>query len=206
MTAKRFSDARRKGRYLGRSLPRLEDVPLLTGKGRFVDDIAFPNQLHMRVVRSQHAHGRIVAIDASAARALLGVVAVWTGADIAHLPPIDFRDAAAEVLKPYRQPALAQERVRYVGEPVAAVFAEHAYVAEDAADLVAVEIEELQPLLSASAEPGEFAPGLSTEPVTLRNAYGDIDAAFRSAAHIIELDLSIGRHSGVGRGTASAST
>jgi len=197
MTAKRFSDARRKGRYLGRSLPRLEDVPLLTGKGRFVDDIAFPNQLHMRVVRSQHAHGRIVAIDASAARALLGVVAVWTGADIAHLPPIDFRDAAAEVLKPYRQPALAQERVRYVGEPVAAVFAEHAYVAEDAADLVAVEIEELQPLLSASAEPGEFAPGLSTEPVTLRNAYGDIDAAFRSAAHIIELDLSIGRHSGV---------
>ena len=120
----RFPDAMRKGKVIGRSLLRLEDEPLLLGQGRFADDISFPDQLHMRVVRSQHAHGRVIAIDIASARAVPGVVAVWTGADIKDLPPIDFRDPAAEALKPYRQPALAQDMVRYVGEPVAAVFAE----------------------------------------------------------------------------------
>jgi len=193
----RFPDAERKGKSIGRSLPRLEDEALLRGSGRFADDISFPLQLHMRVVRSEHAHGRIVSIDASAARALPDVAAVWTADDIRDLAPIDFRDPAAEVLKPYRQYALARERVRYAGEPVAAVFAEDAYLAEDAAGLVAVDVAELPPLMDASAAPGEFAPGLSTEPVTLVNAYGDIDAAFAHATHIVELDLSIGRHSGV---------
>src|SRR5262245_53942009 len=197
MTVRRVADAKRAGKVLGRSVARLEDGPLLIGQGRFVDDINFPNQLHMRVVRSQHAHGDIVAIDARAARAMRGVVAVWTSDNIRDLPPIDFRDQAAEALKPYRQPALARGRVRYVGEPVAAVFAEDPYLAEDAANGVAVEIDELPPLLSASADPREFAPGLSTEPVTLRNSYGDLEGAFAAAAHVLELDLSIGRHSGV---------
>src|SRR5262245_9364956 len=197
MTVRRVADAKRAGKVLGRSVARLEDGPLLIGKGRFVDDINFPNQLHMRVVRSEHAHGDIVAIDARAARAMRGVVAVWTSDNIRDLPPIDFRDSAAEALKPYRQPALARGRVRYVGEPVAAVFAEHPYLAEDAASRVEVEVEERPALLSASEKPGEFAANLSTEPVTLRSAYGDVDTAFGVAAHIIELDLSIGRHSGV---------
>jgi carbon-monoxide dehydrogenase large subunit/6-hydroxypseudooxynicotine dehydrogenase subunit gamma len=192
----RFPDAVRKGKVIGRSLARLEDEPLLRGEGRFADDINFPQQLHMRVVRAGHAHGRIVSIDVTAARELTGVFAIWTGADIRDLPPIDFRDPAAEALKPYRQPALAQEFVRYVGEPVAAVFAEDPYVAEDAAALVAVEIAELPPLMSASDTPAEFASGLSTEPVILNNAYGDLDAAFARAAYVIELDLAIGRHSG----------
>lgn len=196
MTAGRKRDARRSGKVLGRSLPRLEDAPLLTGRGRFVDDINFPDQLHMRIVRSQHAHGEIVAIDITAARALPGVVAVWTGEDLRDLPPIDFREPAPKELQPYRQPALARGRVRYVGEPVAAIFAEHAYVAEDAASLVEVEIVERSPLLAAWDAPSEFAPGLSTEPVTLRSEYGDLDGAFASAAHVIALDLSIGRHSG----------
>ena len=195
MTARK-PDAKRSGRVLGRSVPRLEDAPLLVGRGRFVDDINFPDQLHMRVVRSQHAHGDIVAIDADAARAMPGVVAVWTGEDLRDLPPIDFRDPAPKELQPYRQPALAQHRVRYVGEPVAAVFAEHAYIAEDAAALVGIEIDELPALLAASEEPREFADGLSTEPVTLKSSYGDLDAAFASAAHSFELELSIGRHSG----------
>ncbi len=193
----RFPDAMRKGKVIGRSLLRLEDEPLLLGQGRFADDIGFPHQLHMRVVRSGHAHGHVMAIDIGAARALSGVVAVWTGADIKDLPPIDFRDSAAEVLKPYRQPALAQDIVRYVGEPVAAVFAADPYIAEDAAALVTVEVEELPPLMSASDSPAAFAAGLSTEPVILRNSYGDLDAAFAAAAYVIELDLSIGRHSGV---------
>ena len=65
-------------RFVGRSVPRLEDGPLVTGSGAFANDVSFPHQLHMRVVRSAHAHGRILAIDASAARALPGVAAVWT--------------------------------------------------------------------------------------------------------------------------------
>jgi aerobic carbon-monoxide dehydrogenase large subunit len=192
-----FPDAMRKGKVIGRSLQRLEDEPLLLGRGRFADDISFPNQLHMRVVRSQHAHGRVIAIDVSAALALAEVVAVWTGADIKDLPPIDFRDPAAEALKSYRQPALAQDIVRYVGEPVAAIFALDPYIAEDAAGLVSVDIEELPPLMSATQAPAEFSAGLSTEPVILRNSYGELDAAFAAAAHIVELVLSVGRHSGV---------
>ena len=165
-------------KVIGRSLARLEDAVLLKGQGRFVDDLSFPDQVHMRVVRSEHAHGKIVSLDASVARSLDGVIAVWTGDDVRQLPPIDFRDAAAEVLKPYRQPVLAQDKVRYVGEPVAVVFAINPYIAEDAAALVAVEIDELAPLLSASAAPGEFASVLSTEATVVRNSYGDAEAAF----------------------------
>src|SRR5258706_14054799 len=195
--SRRFQDAARSGKVIGRSLPRLEDEALLLGEGRFADDIGFPDQLHMRVVRSQYAHGEIVAVDIAAARAFPGVVAVWTAADIKDLPPIDFRDPAAEAVKPYGQRGLAQGVVRYVGEPVAAIFATDPYVAEDAAALVTVEVAELPPLMSARDAPGPFAAGLSTEPVILRNSYGDLDAAFAAATHVIELELSIGRHSGV---------
>ena len=121
--------------FVGRSVARLEDRPLVTGQGRFAADVSFAHQLHMRVVRSAHAHGRIVSIEASAARAAPGVVAVWTGADVASIPPIDFRLTRIEGLDPYRQPILAAGRVRYVGEPVAVVFAADPYSAEDAADL-----------------------------------------------------------------------
>jgi aerobic carbon-monoxide dehydrogenase large subunit len=195
--AGRFQDAQRSGTVIGRVLPRLEDEALLRGRGCFADDIVFGQLLHMRVVRSQIAHGRIVSVDTKAARAIGGVFAVWTAEDIRDLGPIDFRDPAAEVLKPYRQYALARDRVRYVGDPMAVVFADDPYVAEDAASLVVVEIAELPPLMDVSAAVGEFSLGLSTEPVTLTSAYGDLGAAFAQAVHIIELNLSIGRHSGV---------
>src|SRR5437016_13267991 len=78
-------------RVLGHPVPRIEDLPLVAGRGRFAGDINFPRQLYMRMVRSPKAHGRLVAIDTAAARALPGVVAVWTNADIAELSPIDFR-------------------------------------------------------------------------------------------------------------------
>jgi carbon-monoxide dehydrogenase large subunit len=183
---------------LGRRVTRIEDRPLVTGQGRYAGDINFPHQLHMRLVRAAHAHGRIVSIDAAAARARPGVVAVWTSADIADLSPIDFRaDKSSEALKPFRQPALARGRVRYIGDPVAAVFAEDPYLAEDAAELVSVEIEGLPVVLSASDLPGEFEPGRSGEAALLRHSYGDIEAALRAAHTIIELDLTTGRHSGV---------
>jgi len=184
-------------RWIGRSVERLEDPPLVTGRGCYAGDISFPHQLHMRIVRSNHAHGRIVAIDTAAASALPGVVAVWTAADIAEVPPVDFREGRIERLEPWRQPVLATERVRYVGDPVAAVFAADPYAAEDAADLVTMEIEELPALLEATDAPGEFSPGRSTEAIVLQQGYGDVDAAMRGAHAVVELELAIGRHSGV---------
>jgi aerobic carbon-monoxide dehydrogenase large subunit len=183
--------------WIGQSVQRLEDPPLVVGRGRFAGDINFPHQLHMRVVRSAHAHGRLAAVDVAAARALPGVVAVWTAADIPDVPPVDFREGRIEKLEPYRQPVLATECVRYVGDPVAAVFAEDPYVAEDAADLVTMEIEELPVLLAAEEEPGEFSPGRNTEAALLQQGYGDVDAAFRAAHAVVELELVVGRHTGV---------
>ena len=184
-------------KWIGMPVERLEDPPLVTGRGRFAGDINFPRQLHMRMVRSNHAHGRIVSIDASSAREMPGVVAVWTAHDIADIGPIDFREGPIEKLAPYRQPVLATEKVRYVGDPVAAVFAEDPYTAEDAAELVAVEIEPLPPLLDARAEPGEFSAGKNTEAAYLTQGYGDVESVFATAHTIVELDLTSGRHSGV---------
>jgi len=190
-------------RVLGHPVPRIEDRPLVTGHGLYAGDVSFPHQLHMRIVRSAHAHARIVAIDTVAARALPGVVAVWTVDDIADLPPIDFRDPSAEALKPYRQPVLARGRVRYVGDPVAAVFAEDPYIAEDAAELVDIEVAPL-PVLMDAHELGEFDDGRATEPTIVRHSFGDIDAAFANAHAVVELELTIGRHSGVPMETRGA--
>jgi aerobic carbon-monoxide dehydrogenase large subunit len=183
--------------WIGQSVTRLEDPPLVTGRGEFAGDINFPHQLHMRMVRSAHAHGRIVSIDTSAARALPGVFAVWTADDITDVPPIDFREGKIPALDPYRQPCLANGVVRYVGDPVAAVFAADQYIAEDAADLVEMEIEELPVLLDASAPVAEFSPGHSTEAAIIKQGYGDVDGAFKTAAHIVEIEVEVGRHSGV---------
>jgi len=183
--------------FVGRSVPRLEDPPLVTGRGLFAADVSFPHQLHMRVVRSAHAHGRVVSIDTNTSKAAPGVVAVWTAADVATIPPIGFRLTRIEGLDPYRQPILANDQVRYVGEPIAVVFATDPYLAEDAADLVAVEVEELPVLIAANAAPGAFDQNHSTEVTLVRKGFGDVEAALASAHAVVELDLTIGRHSGV---------
>jgi carbon-monoxide dehydrogenase large subunit len=183
--------------WIGASVERLEDRPLLTGQGRYAGDVTFPHQLHMRIVRSPYAHGKLHGIDTKEARALRGVVAIWTADDIADLPPIDFREGPNEKLAPFRQPVLAKGIVRYVGEPVAAVFATDSYVGEDAAELVAFDIEEMDAVTDAVLPATDFAPGLTTEPTVCRQGYGDVAQAFKQAAHVIELDLSVGRHSGV---------
>jgi aerobic carbon-monoxide dehydrogenase large subunit len=190
-------EIKNKKSWIGQSVERLEDPPLVVGRGEFAGDINFAHQLHMRIARSAHAHGRIVAIDTTAARALPGVFAVWTSADVAGVPPVDFREGSIPALDPYRQPILAKDFVRYVGEPVAVVFAADPYIAEDAADLVEIEIDELPPVLDAQTSPFEFSPGHGSEPALIRQGYGDVDAVFRSAPHVVALELAIGRHSGV---------
>ena len=149
--------------FVGRSVPRLEDAPLVVGQGRFAADISFAHQAYMRVVRSAHAHGRIAAINCADARASAGVIAIWTAADVANIPPIDFRLTRVEGLEPYRQPILARDRVRYVGEPVA------------------VEIDDLPEVMTADAAPVEFSAGHSTEAAVVRKGYGDVTAAFAAA-------------------------
>jgi CO/xanthine dehydrogenase Mo-binding subunit len=186
-----------KVKFVGQSVPRLEDRPLLMGRGSFAADISFARQLHMRVVRSHVAHGHIRSLDITAALAEHGVHAVWTAADVADIPPIDFRLTRIEGLEPYRQRLFATGKVRYVGEPVAAIFAEDPYLAEDAAELVVLDVEELPVILHAADDPGEFEPGRSTEPAIVRKGYGDVDAAFRSAHAVVAATLSTGRHSGV---------
>ena len=183
---------------IGESVPRLEDRALLTGTGRFAGDQNFEGQLHMRVVRATVAHGRILSITTEDAAAMPGVFAIWTGADVADVPPINLRPGSAlQDLEKCRQHILAQEIVRYVGEPLAVVFADDPYRAEDGADLVWAEIEELPPVVGLMDALGEFAPGISTEPAVFEKSYGDVDAAFAGAAHVIECELSVGRHAGV---------
>lgn len=186
-----------KEKFVGRSVTRLEDRPLLRGEGRFSADVNFPHQLHMRVLRSSHANARLLSVDTSVARATPGVNAVWTAADVADIPPIDFRLSKIAGLDGYRQRVLATDRVRYVGEPVAVVFADDPYLAEDAADRILLDVEELPVLLHADGEPGEFEPGRSTAAGDVRKEYGDLDAAFRNAHSIVALELGVGRHSGV---------
>jgi carbon-monoxide dehydrogenase large subunit len=204
MTGPARDEGRRGARVIGQSVTRLEDKPLVRGEGRYAADVSFPNQLHMRIVRSPYAHGLIRQIDTAVARAMAGVIAVWTTDDIADLEPIGFREGRVPELDPYRQHALARDRVRYVGEPVAAVFAEDAYLAEDAAELVSLDIEELPAVTDASAEPTDFDADHKTEPTVIRKGYGDVDGAFAKAYATIELDLQVGRHSGVPMETRGA--
>ena len=182
---------------VGKSVARLEDPPLLRGQGAFAADISFPRQLHMRVVRAEVAHALLVSVDVAAALDAPGVVAVWTGEDVATIPPIPFRATKLKGLEPYCQPILARGRVRYVGEPVAVVFAEDAALAEDAADLVMMELEELPALLDAAAPPGNFDTTHATEPAVVRKGYGAVETTLAGAHAVLELDLYIGRHSGV---------
>jgi aerobic carbon-monoxide dehydrogenase large subunit len=181
---------------------RREDERLLRGRGLFVDDVDRPGQLWMRVVRASVAHARLEGVDAEAARALPGVHAVLSAADLPALPDIPLRLGPFEGdLEPFLQPPLARDRVRYVGEPVAVVCAEDAYAAEDAAELVQVEYEELPAVLDARAGAEEDAPalrdGLPNECSTLRRGYGDVGEAFEGAAHVVGLELHVGRHSAV---------
>ena len=130
-------------RHVGRSVPRVEDARLLRGRARFLDDVQLPEMLHVAFLRSPHAHARIMGIDAGPARAVEGVAAVVTAAELDGAPQIVTGSSRPEAGE-WRRPLLPYDRVRYVGEPVAAVVASSRYVAEDACELLQVEYDPLE--------------------------------------------------------------
>ena len=121
-------------KYLGRPIKRVEDPRLLTGHGQYIDDIVLPGMAHAAVLRSDRAHARIKRIDTSKAKALAGVYLVLTGAEAKEMTGATAQFASPPVV----QYCMAVDRVRHVGEAVAAVVAENRYVAEDACDLIEV--------------------------------------------------------------------
>ena len=197
--------------YIGKPVRRIEDLPLLQGRGRFVDDLKFPGMLQAAFVRSPHAHALIRGIDTHAARQSPGVHAVYTLADLAPLLsaeriPLQFRTAQLPAdITPF---VLAKDEVAFVGEAVAVVIAETRYVAEDAAALVAVDYEPLPAVSDCRQALAPGAPvahrGKSTNLMhTFRQSYGDIATAFARARHRLTVNLKQhrgGAHSIEGRG------
>jgi 2-furoyl-CoA dehydrogenase large subunit len=182
---------------LGNAILRKEDPALLSGRGRFADDLpTAAGTLHAHVLRSPHAHARIVHIDAAAALALEGVAAVVTGEDVRRLS-----DPFLIALKaPIEQWSLAVERVRYVGEPVALVVADTRYLAEDAAELVSISYDALEAVIDPQAARKETAPLLhakaeSNEISVRKFSYGDSQAAFEKADARVKLTCEYPRNS-----------
>ena len=137
-------------RYTGASIKRSEDPRILTGAGRYVDDIKLPGMLHAAFVRSPLAHARVLSVDVEAARALPGVVAVLTGADLEAMT-VPGPDALLGLMG-WAGPTpeftlLATDKVRFVGDPVAVVVAESRYLAEDGCELVEVDYDDLPPVV-----------------------------------------------------------
>jgi carbon-monoxide dehydrogenase large subunit len=178
---------------IGARLPRKEDPRLLRGRGRFGDDISAPGQLWARIVRSPSAHGQVRGLDVTEAARAPGITTVITAKD---LPPglvIPVRLAVGSAdLSPYLQPVLAADMVRYVGEPLAVVVGDDPYACEDAAELVDIDIADLPAVIDAVS-----AGGHENTAAELTLGYGDTDAAFSGARHVVSIELAIGRHTGV---------
>jgi CO/xanthine dehydrogenase Mo-binding subunit len=182
-------------KFVGKSVPRVEGADKVSGKTRYAADIEIPGALWAKILRSSLPHARIVNVDTSKAAKLAGVHAIITGAD---LPPV------LTGLRMKDMPLLARERVRFVGEPVAAVAADSAAIADDAVNLIDVQYEELPYVTDPlkAIEPGA-APVLHDNPAAYKNAperstelpniqsygqwsNGDVDAGFKNAARIFE--------------------
>jgi CO/xanthine dehydrogenase Mo-binding subunit len=186
---------------IGARLKRLEDPRLLSGEGRFLDDIVVPGMLHAVLVRSSHAHARLDRIDLEAARRMPGVVACFTAADVGdRLSPIPIRMGADAKLAPFLQPPLAGARVRYAGEPVAVIVATHAAVAADARDAVRIEYAPLPAVVTVDTARGPDATRLFDEgnvAATWLIDVGDVERALAGAAHVVEERFELGRQTGV---------
>lgn len=194
------------GSWIGRPIPRKEDNRLVAGAGRYTDNVVEPGTLHCAILRSTHAHARILAIDAWSAANLSGVVKVVTGREAepfwTHMPPTWDATGAGGKLPMNR--AIAVDKVRFVGEPVAAVLAENRAVAEDALALIRVEYEPLPAVLSLQDALGT---GDARPRALLYDAWGDnlqlvwpdrigdVEATFASAHLVLEDAFSSQRYS-----------
>jgi CO/xanthine dehydrogenase Mo-binding subunit len=189
--------------YIGKSVPRPNLDRLLQGRGLYVSDLELPRMAHVVFVRSPHAHARIAAIDASVAKKMPGVVAVVTGEELAAvITPWVGVLSHLKGLKSAPQRAIAIEKVCWQGEAVAAVVASSRAVAEDAAEAVAVEYEELEAVtdMRAALDPGtavihaSLGDNLAFERTL---DVGTVDAAFAGSDEVVEAEFVFGRHTGV---------
>jgi carbon-monoxide dehydrogenase large subunit len=203
-------------RYTGASIRRSEDPRILTGAGRYVDDIKLPGMLHAAFVRSPLAHARVLSVDVSAARALPGVVAVFTGAELEEMtvpgPDVLVAFIGGDGPTP-EYTLLVTDKVRFVGDPVAIVVAKSRYLAEDGCDLVEVEYDELPPVTNASfaldpASPPLFANlGDNIVRPASRTEFGDVLATFADADRVFDFRIDVHRHQNVpmeGRGCVAS--
>jgi carbon-monoxide dehydrogenase large subunit len=200
------------GKYVGARVRRVEDPRLLAGRARFVDDISLPGLLHLVIVRSPHAHARLRAVDVTPALTAPGVIAALSGAEIERLAaPLSVytRVPGQRLLDAH---LAAVEKVRHVGEPVAALVAESRYLAEDAAELVAVEYEVLPAVVSVEQALASDAPLLyeawgGNVVAEMPLGSGDVDAAFARADHVFRETFRVQRHTGIAletRGTVAS--
>jgi 2-furoyl-CoA dehydrogenase large subunit len=181
-------DPAMKAPHIGRAVERVEDEALLAGRGRFVDDLAVrPGTAHAAFLRSPHAHAVISSVDTRRAEALDGVIAVLTGHDIAaHTEPF-----LVGVKQPMEHRAVATDKVRYVGEPVAVVIADDRYVAEDAAALIDVTYAPLAAVIDPARAIEDAAPllheAVGSNMISQRDfTYGNPDEAFNQAPHVVK--------------------
>jgi aerobic carbon-monoxide dehydrogenase large subunit len=203
-------------RYTGASIKRSEDPRILTGAGRYVDDIKLPGMLHAAFVRSPLAHARVLSVDVSAARALPGVVAAYSGADLEAMtvPGPDALMALLGGSGPSPEfTLLATDKVRFVGDPVALVVAASRYLAEDGCELVEVEYDDLPPVANASfaldpSSPPLFANlGDNISRPHSRKEFGDVPATFGAADRVLDFHIDVHRHQNVpmeGRGCVAS--
>src|SRR5687767_12950985 len=188
--------------YVGSRIKRKEDVRLLRGVGKFVGDIHRAGMVHAAILRSTHAHARILKIDTGAATTLPGVIGVLTAADMPGLKTIPMRTGRIPGLERSQQTPIATTKVRYVGDPVAVVVAEDRYFAEDALELIEVEYDSLDPVTDAREA---MRPGAAQLHDSVPNNIaanfevdvGDVTSAMASADLIVEEEFSAQRHAAV---------
>jgi aerobic carbon-monoxide dehydrogenase large subunit len=186
-------------RQAGRPIRRTADRTLVTGNGRFVDDIPAPGALHVVFVRSPFAHAEIVSIDTSAAAAAPGVVAVVTGRDLGEwMKATPIQDPALLPNRPLQRHSIAADRARFAGDAVAAVIAESLVLAHDAAELVDVDYRELPAVTTAEAAIAPDAPIVhdgwdSNIAYHMHAGDGDVETALAEATHVVKLRLVLPR-------------
>lgn len=200
----------RDGAFVGASVRRREDPRLLTGAGRFVDDIDLNGQLHAQFVRSRVAFGQILEVDLARTRAVPGVVAAFAADDLVMAPITALLDRPFDEFRPTEMPVLAHDIVRFIGEPIAIVIARTPYAAEDGVEAARVEYERHEAIVSADQALAEGtrrihegAPDNVLIDVSLFDTPG-VDEAFASAAEVVDVSIDTGRQNALPMETRAA--